>query len=44
MRVALAQINPLVGDLSGICAQLLEACRHAAEGGAHLVVSPEQAP
>ena len=43
MRVALAQINPLVGDLSGNGAQLLEACRRAAEGGADLVVSSELA-
>ena len=43
MRVALAQINPLVGDLSGNGAQLLEACHRAAEGGADLVVAPELA-
>ena len=43
MRIALAQINPLVGDLSGNGAQLLEACRGAAEGGADLVVAPELA-
>ena len=43
MRIALAQINPLVGDLSGNGAQLLEACGRAAEGGADLVVAPELA-
>jgi NAD+ synthetase len=43
MRIALAQINPLVGDLSGNGVQLLEACRHAGEQGADLVVAPELA-
>ena len=43
MRIALAQINPLVGDLSGNGVQLLEACRHAAADGADLVVAPELA-
>ena len=41
MRVALAQINPLVGDLAGNGAQLLEACRSAAAAAADLVVAPE---
>ena len=43
MRIALAQINPLVGDLSGNGAQLLAACRRAAADGADLVVAPELA-
>ena len=43
MRLALAQINPLVGDLSGNGQQLLEACRPAAAQGADLVVAPELA-
>ncbi|MBM5806702.1 MAG: NAD+ synthase [Cyanobacteria bacterium M_surface_10_m2_179] len=43
MRVALAQINPLVGDLAGNATQLLEACRTAAAAGAQLVVAPELA-
>ena len=43
MRIALAQINPLVGDLSGNGVQLLEACRHAAAEGADLVVATELA-
>ena len=43
MRLALAQINPLVGDLAGNGEQLLEACRSAASAGAGLVVAPELA-
>lgn len=43
MRIALAQINPLVGDLAGNGEQLLEACRRAAAGGASLVIAPELA-
>ena len=43
MRLALAQINPLVGDLAGNGEQLLHACRSAATAGADLVVAPELA-
>ena len=43
MRLALAQINPLVGDLSGNAALLLAACRTAHRQGAELVVAPELA-
>jgi len=43
MRIALAQINPLVGDLLGNRQQLLQACRTAADQGAELVVAPELA-
>jgi NAD+ synthase (glutamine-hydrolysing) len=43
MRLALAQINPLVGDLAGNGEQLLQACRRAATAGADLVVAPELA-
>jgi NAD+ synthase (glutamine-hydrolysing) len=43
MRIALAQINPVVGDLSGNGVQLLEACRSAAANGAELVVASELA-
>ena len=41
MRLALAQLNALVGDLEGNGARLLEAGRRAAEGGATLVLTPE---
>jgi NAD+ synthase (glutamine-hydrolysing) len=43
MRLALAQINPLVGDLRGNAALLLEACRQARAQEADLVVAPELA-
>ncbi|MEB3262511.1 MAG: NAD+ synthase [Cyanobacteriota bacterium] len=41
MRLALAQINPLVGDLEGNGCRVLEACRQAAAEGAELVLTPE---
>ncbi len=41
MRLALAQIDPLVGDLPGNARLLLECSQRAAAAGADLVVSPE---
>ncbi|MEY3464203.1 MAG: putative glutamine-dependent synthetase [Cyanobacteriota bacterium] len=41
MRLALAQLNPLVGDLAGNGARLLAACRQAEAAGAELVLTPE---
>ena len=41
LRIALAQANPTVGDLSGNTDKLLEWARQAAGRGAHLVVFPE---
>jgi len=41
MRIALAQINPLVGDLAGNGARILAACQEAAAAQADLVVTPE---
>ena len=41
MRIALAQINPLVGDLAGNGARILAACQEAAAAHADLVVTPE---
>ena len=43
IRLALAQNNPVVGDLDGNAAQVLAWCRKAADGGAHLVAFPEMA-
>ncbi len=43
MRVALAQINPIVGDLAGNRALLEEGARKAEAAGAALVVFPELA-
>ncbi len=41
MRLALAQLNALVGDLEGNAQRILAACRAAAEAGADLVLTPE---
>ncbi|MFM9089847.1 MAG: cobalamin biosynthesis protein, partial [Cyanobium sp.] len=41
MRLALAQLDALVGDLEGNGDRLLAACREAAGQGARLVLSPE---
>jgi NAD+ synthetase len=41
MRIALAQLNPLVGDLAGNGARILAACHQAAAAHADLVVTPE---
>jgi NAD+ synthase (glutamine-hydrolysing) len=41
MRLALAQLNALVGDLDGNTRRILAICHQAAEGGADLVLTPE---
>jgi NAD+ synthase (glutamine-hydrolysing) len=41
MRIALCQINTVVGDLAGNAARILAFTREAAEGGAELAVFPE---
>ena len=41
LRLALAQVNPTVGDLAGNADIVVDAARQAAERGAHLVVFPE---
>jgi NAD+ synthase (glutamine-hydrolysing) len=41
MKLALAQINLTVGDLSGNAARIVDAARQAHAGGAHLLVTPE---
>ena len=41
MRVALAQINPIIGDIDGNCLLISEAIARGAEQGAELVVLPE---
>src|SRR4029077_18545497 len=41
MRVALAQINPTVGDVDGNTAKVAEWIGRAREGGAELVIFPE---
>ncbi|UBF24096.1 NAD+ synthase [Kovacikia minuta CCNUW1] len=41
MKIAIAQLNPTIGDLSGNAQRILEAARQAAEQGAQLVLTPE---
>ena len=41
LRVALAQVNPTVGDLDGNSALIADAVARAREAGAGLVVTPE---
>jgi NAD+ synthase (glutamine-hydrolysing) len=41
MRLALAQINPTVGDIDGNTTKVAEWIRRAREGGADLVIFPE---
>jgi len=43
LRIALAQINPTVGDLAGNTALVLESARAASAAGAHLLAAPELA-
>ncbi|MCE2510513.1 MAG: NAD+ synthase, partial [Alphaproteobacteria bacterium] len=41
LRIALAQLNPTVGDLAGNLAKLHAACREAAKEGVDLVLASE---
>jgi NAD+ synthase (glutamine-hydrolysing) len=41
LRLALAQVNPTVGDIAGNAALVRRWCRRAADAGAHLVAFPE---
>ncbi len=41
MKVALAQINPLVGDLKGNAETILSICKIATEKGVNLLLTPE---
>src|ERR1700692_3192277 len=41
MRVAIAQLNQGIGDLSGNAARILEAAAEARRGGAQLLITPE---
>jgi NAD+ synthase (glutamine-hydrolysing) len=43
LRVALAQINPTVGDFAGNAKLIVESCRQAREAGANLVAVGEMA-
>ncbi len=41
LRLALAQVNPVVGDISGNADQVIEQCKAAHDAGAHVVTFPE---
>lgn len=41
MKIAIAQLNPTIGDLTGNAQQILEAARLAASQNAHLLLTPE---
>ncbi|RFU36822.1 NAD+ synthase [Actinomadura logoneensis] len=43
LRIALAQVNPTVGDLGGNAGLVVEWSRRARDAGAHLVAFPEMA-
>ncbi|WP_026411750.1 NAD+ synthase [Actinomadura oligospora] len=43
LRIALAQVNPTVGDLGGNAALIVDWTRRARDAGAHLVAFPEMA-
>lgn len=43
MKLALAQINPIVGDISGNCQKMCESVASARKDGADLVIFPELA-
>ena len=41
MKIAIAQLNPTIGDLSGNAQQILDAAQQAAAEGARLMLTPE---
>jgi NAD+ synthase (glutamine-hydrolysing) len=41
MKIAIAQLNPIVGDLKGNAAQILAVAQQAAAAGARLLLTPE---
>jgi len=43
MRIAIAQINSTVGDITGNAAKILDAVKQAKQAGAQLVITPELA-
>ncbi|HEX4653811.1 MAG TPA: NAD+ synthase [Candidatus Udaeobacter sp.] len=43
MKIGFAQINPIVGDLSGNCDLIMRSYQHLAGAGAELVLTPELA-
>jgi predicted amidohydrolase len=41
MKLAIAQLNPTIGDITGNAQQIIEAARLAADQGARLLLTPE---
>ena len=41
MKLAIAQLNPTIGNLTGNAQQILDAARQAADGGARILLTPE---
>ena len=41
MKIAIAQLNPTIGDLAGNCQKILNAAEKAAEHGVNLLLTPE---
>ncbi len=41
MKLAIAQLNPTIGDLTGNAQQILEAAKQAANQGVRLLLTPE---
>ncbi len=41
MKIAIAQLNPIIGDLPGNAQKILSAAQKAAAKGAHLLLTPE---
>jgi NAD+ synthase (glutamine-hydrolysing) len=41
MKIAIAQLNPIIGDLPGNAAKILQAAQQAALSGARLLLTPE---
>ncbi|MGM3308339.1 NAD+ synthase [Anabaena sp. WFMT] len=41
MKIAIAQFNPIIGDLSGNAKQILEVAENAASSGVRLLLTPE---
>lgn len=41
MKIAIAQLNPTIGDLLGNSEKILAAAKQAADAGAHLMLTPE---
>ncbi|OUL32101.1 NAD+ synthase [Nostoc sp. 106C] len=41
MKIAIAQLNPKIGDLTGNAQQILQAAQQAVAGGARLLLTPE---